>query len=128
VWTNTCCGHPGPGEAIEEAVVRRVGQELGIFLRDLQLVLPRFRYRAVMDSGVTENEMCPVFLATSLDDVRADPTEIEEYRWEPWPEFRSSVLAGREVSSWCREQVAELPADLSAAVPRPREELPPAAR
>ena len=40
VWTNTCCGHPAPGEAIEDAVVRRVGQELGITLHDLRLVLP----------------------------------------------------------------------------------------
>ena len=41
VWTNTCCGHPAPDEAIEDAVVRRVGQELGITLHDLRLVLPR---------------------------------------------------------------------------------------
>jgi isopentenyl-diphosphate delta-isomerase len=128
VWTNTCCGHPGVGEPIEEAVVRRVGQELGIALRDLRLVLPRFRYRAEMDNGVIENEMCPVFVARTTDEVRADPTEIEEHRWEAWPEFRESVLAGRDVSSWCREQVAGLPEDLPGAAAQPREELPPAAR
>jgi len=38
------------------------------------------------------------------------------------------VLAGRDVSSWCREQVAQLPADLASAPARPRSELPPAAR
>ena len=127
VWTNTCCGHPAPGEAIEDAVARRARQELGITLRDLRLVLPAFRYTALMDNGVLENEMCPVFTATSADDVRSDPAEVEEHRWEPWPEFRESVLAGRDVSSWCREQVAGLPADLAAATGRPRSELPPAA-
>ncbi|HET9996907.1 MAG TPA: isopentenyl-diphosphate Delta-isomerase [Nocardioides sp.] len=127
VWTNTCCGHPAPGEAIEDAVARRARQELGITLRDLRLVLPAFRYTALMDNGVLENEMCPVFTATSADDVRSDPAEVEEHRWEPWPEFRESVLAGRDVSSWCREQVAQLPADLAGAPARPRSELPPAA-
>ncbi len=149
VWTNSCCGHPAPGEDVEDAVVRRVRQELGLLLDpllgDLRLVLPRFRYRAVMADGVTENEMCPVYVATcvagtsyepvarattshDVAEVRADPTEVEEHRWEPWSEFRDSVLAGRDVSSWCREQVAELPADLLAAPARPRSELPPAAR
>ena len=128
VWTNTCCGHPAPGEAIEDAVARRVGQELGITLHDLRLVLPAFRYTALMDNGVLENEMCPVFTATSADEVRADPAEVEEHRWEPWSEFRESVLAGRDVSSWCREQVAQLPADLASAPARPQSELPPAAR
>ena len=127
VWTNTCCGHPSPGEAIEDAVVRRVNQELGITIRDLRLVLPAFRYTALMDNGVLENEMCPVFVATSGDVVRADAAEVEAHRWEPWSEFRDSVLAGRDVSSWCREQVAQLPADLAAAPARPRSELPPAA-
>jgi isopentenyl-diphosphate delta-isomerase len=130
VWTNTCCGHPAPDEAIEDAVVRRVGQELGISLHDLRLVLPAFRYTALMDNGVLENEMCPVFTARvtgSPDDVRADPVEVEEHRWEPWAEFRESVLAGGDVSSWCREQVAQLPADLGAAPARQQSELPPAA-
>jgi isopentenyl-diphosphate Delta-isomerase len=127
VWTNTCCGHPAPGEAIQDAVVRRVGEELGITLHDVRLVLPAFRYTALMDNGVLENEMCPVFTATSADDVRADPAEVEEHRWEPWSEFRESVLAGRDVSSWCREQVAQLPADLPGMSARPRSELPAAA-
>ena len=128
VWTNTCCGHPAPGEALADAVVRRVRQELGLSLTDVRLVLPGFRYRAVMDDGVVENEMCPVFVARSVGEVRADPAEVEDHRWEPWPEFRASVLAGREVSSWCREQVAALPADLIGASARPSSELPPAAR
>jgi isopentenyl-diphosphate Delta-isomerase len=128
VWTNSCCGHPAPGEDVEEAVVRRAREELGLSLRGVRLVLPRFRYRAVMDTGVLENEMCPVYVATSTGEVRADPAEVEEHRWEPWPDFRESVLAGRDVSSWCREQVAQLPADLVAAEARPRAELPPAAR
>jgi isopentenyl-diphosphate Delta-isomerase len=129
VWTNSCCGHPAPGENIEEAVVRRIAEELGLGLRDLRLVLPRFRYHAEMDNGVRENEMCPVFVAASIGAVRADPGEVEEHRWEPWPEFRESVLAGeRDVSSWCREQVAQLPAELGSAPACPRDELPPAAR
>lgn len=129
VWTNSCCGHPGPDEGMLDAVRRRVGQELGLHLEELWLVLPGFRYRAVMPNGVTENEMCPVFVATSADVVRPDPEEVEAAVWEPWPEFRASVLDGtREVSSWCLEQVTALPADLLAADPCPLTDLPPAAR
>jgi isopentenyl-diphosphate delta-isomerase len=128
VWTNSCCGHPAPGEDIEAAVARRVEQELGLALTDVRLVLPRFRYQAEMSTGVRENEMCPVFVATCAGDVRADSREVEDHRWEPWPDFRTSVLAGRDVSSWCREQVDELPADLAVAPGRPRDELPAAAR
>jgi isopentenyl-diphosphate Delta-isomerase len=129
VWTNSCCGHPAPGEPLEEAVRRRVEQELGVRVDELRLLLPRFRYRAVMDDGVVEHEMCPVFVATTGDEVRPDPAEVEQVRWEPWDAFRAAVLDGsREISPWCREQVAELPADPLTATSASYDDLPAAAR
>jgi isopentenyl-diphosphate Delta-isomerase len=129
VWTNSCCGHPAPGEQLEDAVRRRVEQELGVRVEGLRLLLPRFRYRAVMDDGVVEHEMCPVFVATTGDEVRPDPAEVEQVRWEPWDAFRTAVLDGsREISPWCREQVAELPADPLTATSASYDDLPAAAR
>jgi isopentenyl-diphosphate Delta-isomerase len=128
VWTNSACGHPAPGEPIADAVRRRVQQELGVTLDDLRLVLPGFRYRAEMN-GVVENEMCPVFVATTKDAVRLDPVEVDDHEWVEWTAFRTSVLDGsRDISKWCREQVEQLPEDLSAAPAADSSQLPPAAR
>jgi len=128
VWTNSCCGHPAPGEPLEDAVRRRVEQELGTTVTDLRLVLPRFRYRAEQD-GVVENEMCPVFVGSASGTVSADPDEVADARWEPWAAFRAAVLDGsRTVSVWCREQVAQLPADPVSAAAADVEDLPPAAQ
>ena len=132
VWTNSCCGHPAPGERLEDAVRRRVEQELGTTVTDLRLVLPRFRYRAEQD-GVVENEMCPVFVGlvsgAASGTVSANPDEVGDARWEPWLPFRAAVLDGsRAVSAWCREQVAQLPADPLSAAAADVLELPPAAQ
>lgn len=114
VWTNSCCGHPAPGEDLADAVRRRVRQELGGELSEVRVVLPSFRYRAVMDNGVVENELCPVYVAR-CDDPAAlapDPAEVDDYRWDAWTDFRAAVLGGRRaVSPWCVQQVQQLPAD-----------------
>jgi isopentenyl-diphosphate delta-isomerase len=129
VWTNSCCGHPAPGEPIDEAVVRRTSQELGLELTDVTLLLPRFRYRAVGDNGAVENEMCPVFTARASGDPQPDPTEIEAWAWVPWPAFRADVLEGRRpISLWCREQLEQLPEDPLSAPPADPADLPPAAQ
>ena len=129
VWTNSCCGHPAPEEDLTEAVRRRVGQELGLALDDVRLVLPAFRYRAVMADGTVENEMCPVFVATTTDRERLDPEEVEDAEWVPWTEFREQVLAGeRDVSPWCVEQVTALPPDPIAAAAADQSSLPAAVR
>ena len=126
--TNACCGHPGPGEGIVDAVRRRVRQELGTEITDLRLLLPGYRYRVELD-GVVENEMCPVFVATATAPVRPDPEEVAEVAWEPWAGFRTGVLDGtRDVSPWCRDQVAQLPAEPLTAPEAPYTGLPPAAR
>ena len=128
VWTNSACGHPAPGEPIADAVRRRVQQELGLSLDDLWLVVPDFRYRAEMN-GVVENEMCPVFVATTRDAVRLDPEEVDDHEWVDWATFRNGVLDGtRDISPWCLEQVTRLPVDLASAPAGQPLGLPPAAR
>ena len=112
VWTNTCCGHPAPGEPVEDAVRRRLRQELGLEVTALHPVLPDFRYRAVMEDGVVENEVCPVYVAHCPDpgSLAADPGEVVEHEWVDWATFRQDVLSGRrEVSPWCRLQLNALP-------------------
>ncbi len=132
VWTNTVCGHPAPGEEFLAGVRRRTRQELGIGLHELRLVLPSFRYRAVMANGMTENEICPVTTAQTDDAPDVDPDEVAATTWVPWVSFRDSVLAGRrEVSPWCVEQVQQLAAlgDDPLRWPGAAESsLPPAAR
>lgn len=130
VWTNSCCGHPGPGEPIADAVRRRVREELGVAPTVLRLVLPAFRYRAVMPDGVVEHEMCPVFVAELPDPgvLSPDPAEVGDMAWVDWHELREAVAAGRrEISPWCREQLAAMPADPWTAPADPGL-LPPAAR
>ncbi|NLA00425.1 isopentenyl-diphosphate Delta-isomerase [Rhodococcus hoagii] len=124
---------PGLGEPLREAVRRRLHHELGIDSSEVDLVLPDFRYRAVMDSGVVENEICPVF-RVRYDGPPPVPRrgEVDDVDWVDWSTFSAEVDAGaRAVSPWCREQVQQLrrlgpdPAAWTAA---PLTALPPAAR
>jgi isopentenyl-diphosphate delta-isomerase len=91
VWTNSFCGHPGPGEDIADAVVRRAERELGISVGGLREVLPDFRYRAVDASGIVENEICPVYFATtSIAPAPADD-EVAEFAWVNAHDLLSAV-------------------------------------
>ncbi|MGH3859585.1 isopentenyl-diphosphate Delta-isomerase [Actinokineospora sp.] len=110
VWTNSCCGHPGPDEPIARSVARRLEDELGLAgPHHPDLILPRFRYRAVMGNGMVENEMCPVFRVVVTTDPVPNPEEVDAADWVSWAEFSESVLAGtRAVSPWSVLQISEL--------------------
>lgn len=110
VWTNTCCGHPAPGEDPAAAVRRRLHDELGMQARDLRLVLPDFSYRASAD-GVEENELCPVFVCRVDGEPSPSPDEVEEYEWWDWPRFRAAAAdPDSGLSPWARLQVPALDA------------------
>jgi isopentenyl-diphosphate delta-isomerase len=130
VWTNSCCGHPLPGEAIEDSVVRRVRDELGMAVQDLRLVLPEFRYRAEMN-GVVENELCPVFLGRAVGTPAPDTQEVAAVRWVSWDAFRQRARRRpSSLSPWCVEQsrlLARLPGAPSDWPEAPHERLPEAA-
>ncbi|SDR75466.1 isopentenyl-diphosphate delta-isomerase [Friedmanniella luteola] len=112
VWTNTCCGHPAPGEAVEDAVRRRVGEELGLVLGDLECVLPDFAYTATDASGVVENEICPVYRARTLHpatDPLPNPAEVMDWKWGAWDDVvRAAEATPFVFSPWSVLQVERL--------------------
>lgn len=110
VWTNSFCGHPGPGEDYEQALVRRAAQELGVeqeSLVSVECVLPDFSYRAVDSRGVVEWEFCPVFCARFVgEDVCPQPAEVDSWEWvEPARLFSAVEAVPVVFSPWMKEQL-----------------------
>lgn len=131
-WTNSCCGHPLPGEPVSSAVRRRLDYELGLRADAVDLLLPRFAYRAVMGNGIVEHEMCPVFRALVSADATPNPEEVGAARWLPWKQYVDQVTSGEiPISPWAKEQLPLLvalgPDPLTWPVADPAD-LPPAAR
>ena len=112
VRTNSCCGHPAPGEGMRVAVLRRLRHELGIVPSELDLILPTFRYRATALDGTVENELCPVYRAVTTADVQVSvhPPEVHEAWWVPWVDFAAQVDRTDPLSSWGAQQVEQLSA------------------
>ena len=112
VWTNSCCGHPGVGEDMEAAVRRRLTEELGLCVWPLTCVLPSFSYRARDASGIEENEVCPVYLASTLHPQPAlepNPHEVMDWTWAWWSDMRTAMAAAPfAFSPWAVLQAAEL--------------------
>lgn len=108
MWTNSCCGHPAPGEDTEDAVRRRLHDELGMTPQRLELVLPDFRYRAEMN-GIVENEFCPVYVAFCNDLPQPNRAEVETCQWVAWQTFVDRVQQDpASLSPWCVLETRQL--------------------
>ncbi len=118
VWTNTCCGHPLPGEGYAQAAARRLADELGLRLTRSAVALPDFRYRAVAPDGVVENEFCPVLVGAVDGEPHPDPTEVLEYHWAPWQQVVALVAtAPWAISPWAARQIPLLAPSPHSLIP-----------
>ncbi|MCT1683357.1 isopentenyl-diphosphate Delta-isomerase [Corynebacterium appendicis] len=110
VWTNSFCGHPGPDETFEEALVRRASEELGTTVKKIESVLPSFRYRAVDASGIVENEICPVFFAEVDGELNPNPDEVCEFEWVSMENLKEAVERVPFIfSPWLVEELEQFP-------------------
>jgi isopentenyl-diphosphate Delta-isomerase len=108
-WTNSFCGHPAPGERVEDAVHRRALDELGTRVSEPVVVLPDFRYRAIMDDGTVENEICPLYVAELLMPTEPNPAEVSDLRWIPYADLPAAVAdEPSSYSPWMLEQLDAL--------------------
>lgn len=106
VWTNSFCGHPGPGESTVDAINRRADYELGITVRDLTVALPDFRYRAVDFSGIVENEICPVYTARIVGGLSPRQSEVSQWEWvDPVQLVQAVQLTPWAFSPWLTLQL-----------------------
>lgn len=79
LWSNTCCGHPRPEEAIEKASQRRLREEMGFDSHLSELF--NFVYRADLEDGLIENEYDHVLVGWFEGIPEPDPTEVADWRW-----------------------------------------------
>ena len=99
LWTNSCCSHPRTEEALDEAVLRRLAEELGIEASGLQgapYEVGSFVYRAVFPNGVTEYEYDHVFVAKYAGVLAPDPEENAEIAWLDAASVMQDVMARPE--------------------------------
>lgn len=108
VWTNSVCGHLGPGETTIDAAKRRLADELGITGVEVKEVSP-YRYRFADKNGIVENEICPIFVATFDDDPKPNINEVDDWKWMNWEKFLADIKVHPDMySPWSREEAVIL--------------------
>jgi isopentenyl-diphosphate delta-isomerase len=113
-WSNSCCGHPRPGETTACAALRRLGEELGFqtpLIEQMQLV-----YRAEdPGSGLIEHEYLHVFRGHYVADPHPDPAEVGAWRWIPVGAVRRGLVKSPHLfTPWFR-LIVERVLDAAAA-------------
>lgn len=96
LWSNACCSHPRPGEAVPAAASRRLAEECGIYGVRLQELFT-FVYQHRFDDTMYEYEYDHVLLGVYDGEVCLNPAEAAAYKWLPrsdverllavWPEL-----------------------------------------
>jgi isopentenyl-diphosphate delta-isomerase len=84
-WSNTCCGHPAPGQAIADAAAVRLTEELGLTPEHTTplVEIGVYPYHAAdPGSSRVEREWDHVLVATlTSGQPGPDPAEVSDYAW-----------------------------------------------
>jgi isopentenyl-diphosphate delta-isomerase len=90
LWSNTCCGHPRPGESTLEAAQRRLLEEMGI--KSFLTRAFQFTYRAQLTYELVEHEVDHVFAGEFEGEPEPDKSEVSEWRWMNVQQLRRDLL------------------------------------
>jgi isopentenyl-diphosphate Delta-isomerase len=99
LWTNACCSHPFPGEAVEEAASRRLKEELG-FTTPLQKIFS-FTYYAPVENNLIEHEYDHVFAGQYEGEINPNKTEVAGYYYQEMEAIKLAIQFQPEnFTSW----------------------------
>lgn len=99
LWSNTVCSHPKPTETYQQAVHRRLKEEMGF---DCKLEkISCFIYKTNFQSGLIENEYDCVFIGKFDGEPKPNTQEIMDYKWISTEELRQDILKNpKKYSVW----------------------------
>jgi len=81
LWSNSCCSHPQPHEALKNSALARLNEELGFTLEDITWV-DSHTYRAELANQLIEHELDHLFVAWASPDVsQFNRDEVEATSW-----------------------------------------------
>ncbi|MDB6051193.1 MAG: idi [Pseudomonas sp.] len=84
-WSNTCCSHPRRGESLDQAIERRLNEELG--MKSSAQFLFKFKYQAQFDAEGAEHELCWVYAGRSDDTPILNLNEVSALRYISPPDL-----------------------------------------
>jgi len=106
LWTNTCCGHPRPGEDVGAGARRRLMEEMGIACA--LAPLGTLTYRADVGGGLIEHELVHLFAGVYGGEVHPHALEAEDYAWRPLGALRREAAGEPErFTAWFRRYLDE---------------------
>ena len=107
LWTNACCSHPRYDEKLEDAVHRRLIEEMG-FDCDLKEIFT-FIYKAEFDNGLIENELDHVFIGYHDGAVNPNKDEVHEYDWVETDELLKDIEKDPyKYTYWFKEAIVKV--------------------
>ena len=99
LWSNACCSHQREGEALDDAIHRRLYEELGINCRLNEVF--SFVYRTVFENGLTEYEFDHVFVGEYNGIFSVNYNEASEVKWFEFEELKKMMQNSPGLfSSW----------------------------
>lgn len=99
LWTNSCCSHQRENEKLEEAVHRRLKEELG-FDCNLQEQFD-FTYRTVFNDHLIEYEVDHVYIGNYDGPVAINEEEASEIMWISVDELKDKLEKEPQIfTSW----------------------------
>jgi isopentenyl-diphosphate delta-isomerase len=109
LWANACCTHPAWEEPSDECAIRRLGEELGVKITDLDF-RETLQYRADVGGGLTEYEVVDVFIAQADSDLRISPNpeEVMDFEWVEYVDLQKRIADTPNVfTPWLRIYMAD---------------------
>jgi isopentenyl-diphosphate Delta-isomerase len=91
LWTNACCSHPMPGEATQQAALRRLKEELG-FTTSIQKAF-HFTYQASFDNGLTEHEFDHVYVGQYEGAMDLNTEEVSEICYKSMDAIKAEIAS-----------------------------------